>query len=115
MENAIPLPFPQTCDIYHIGNPEAEVQKIASVFMADVEVIRKAAAEGVNLIITHEPTWHNGLSLPLWTTGRAGQWPGRSLTGCGGTRWPWKRKNSSRKTASPSTVPTTGCISTSPT
>ena len=48
LENAIPLPFPQTCDIYHIGNPEAEVQKIASVFMADVEVIRKAAAEGVN-------------------------------------------------------------------
>ena len=35
LENAIPLPFPQTCDIYHIGNPEAEVQKIASVFMAD--------------------------------------------------------------------------------
>ena len=35
LENAIPLPFPQTCDIYHIGNPEAEVQKIASVFMAE--------------------------------------------------------------------------------
>lgn len=70
LENAIPLPFPQTCDIYHIGNPEAEVQKIASVFMADVEVIRKAAAEGVNLIITHEPTWHNGLSLPLWDEGQ---------------------------------------------
>ena len=70
LENAIPLPFPQTCDIYHIGNPEAEVKKIASVFMADVEVIRKAAAEGVNLIITHEPTWHNGLSLPLWDDGQ---------------------------------------------
>lgn len=66
LEKAIPLPFPQTCDLYHIGDPEAEVKKIATVFMADVEVIRKAAAEGVNLIITHEPTWHNGLSLPLW-------------------------------------------------
>lgn len=66
IEKAIPLPFENTCDFYHIGDPEAEVTKIASVFMADVEVIRRAAREGVNLIITHEPTWHNGLSLPLW-------------------------------------------------
>ena len=31
IEKAFPLPFSQTCDIYHCGNPEAEVNKIAKV------------------------------------------------------------------------------------
>lgn len=34
--------------------------------MATVEVIREAAAKGVNFIITHEPTWFTGRDVPDW-------------------------------------------------
>lgn len=74
IEDAIPLPFSKTCDIYHCGNPDAEVTKIASVFMADVAVIREAIRQGVNLIITHEPTWHAGMALPAWMDKSAAAW-----------------------------------------
>lgn len=46
-----------TCDQLMTGDPQQEVKGIAVTFMATVEVIREAAAKGVNFIITHEPTW----------------------------------------------------------
>lgn len=49
-----------SCDTLHAGSMDAEVHRIASVFMADVEVVRRAAALNVDLIITHEPTFHTG-------------------------------------------------------
>lgn len=64
-----PIDESRTCDILHVGNWEAEVHKIACVFMADIETIRKAAAEGVDLIITHEPTYHTGADNQEWLAG----------------------------------------------
>ena len=48
------------------GDPQQEVTGIAVTFMATVEVIREAAAKGVNFIITHEPTWFTGRDVPDW-------------------------------------------------
>ncbi len=56
----------ETCDRLIAGNPDMEVAGIATTFMATVEVIQKAAAEGVNLIITHEPTWFTGRDDTQW-------------------------------------------------
>jgi hypothetical protein len=52
-----PLPLEKTCDHLMAGSFDTEVTHIAVTFMATVEVIRKAAEIGANLIITHEPTW----------------------------------------------------------
>jgi hypothetical protein len=43
-----------------------EVTKIATTFMATVDVIHRAAEAGVNLIITHEPTWFTGMDGTDW-------------------------------------------------
>lgn len=51
----------ETVDTYKSGDPETEVTGIACTFMATVEVIEKAAAEGCNMLITHEPTYYNHL------------------------------------------------------
>ena len=47
-----------TCDQLMTGDHQQEVKGIAVTYMATVEVIREAAAKGVNFIITHEPTWY---------------------------------------------------------
>ena len=51
----------ETVDTYKSGGSETEVTGIACTFMATVEVIEKAAAQGCNMIITHEPTFYNHL------------------------------------------------------
>lgn len=56
----------QTCDQLIIGNPNMTVQKIGCTFMATVDVIREAAALGINFIITHEPTWFTGMDRTDW-------------------------------------------------
>lgn len=65
----VELPFPNTCDVMHIGNWEQEVKKIGICFMADVEVIRKAKATGIDFIITHEPTFYSSLDDYAWLSG----------------------------------------------
>ena len=54
------IPDEATCDKLMAGNPDMEVKKIGCTFMATVDVIREAAAQGVNMIITNEPTWFTG-------------------------------------------------------
>ena len=61
-----PLPYDKTCDHLMIGNPDMEVTKIVTTFMATVEVIEKAARMGANFIITHEPTWFTGKDDTDW-------------------------------------------------
>lgn len=61
-----PLPEDQTCDKLMIGNPDMEVTKIGTTFMATVDVIREAAEMGINFIITHEPTWFSGADDTDW-------------------------------------------------
>ena len=65
-ESGASVPDGQTCDILVAGDPDMEVTKIGSTFMATVDVIRGAAAQGINFIITHEPTWFNGIDRSEW-------------------------------------------------
>ena len=51
----------KTVDTYKSGGPESEVTGIACTFMATMEVLEKAAEQGCNLVITHEPTFYNHL------------------------------------------------------
>ena len=61
-----PLPYEKTCDHLMTGSYDMEVTKIATSFMATVEVIQKAIDMGVNFIITHEPTWFTGVDSTEW-------------------------------------------------
>jgi putative NIF3 family GTP cyclohydrolase 1 type 2 len=61
-----PLPYEKTCDHLMTGNPDMEVTKIATTFMATVDVIREAIRIGANFIITHEPTWFTGMDATEW-------------------------------------------------
>jgi putative NIF3 family GTP cyclohydrolase 1 type 2 len=54
----------QTVDTFNAGNPDSEVKGIAVSMMATLDVLRRAAAGGQNLIITHEPTFFNHLDNP---------------------------------------------------
>lgn len=60
------FPADKTCDRLICGSYDMEVKKIATTFMATVDVIRKAAQIGVNFIITHEPTWFTGMDATEW-------------------------------------------------
>ena len=72
-KSVVKLPFSDTpreiptCDVLHFGDPENEVHKIGTTFMVTVDVIHKALAEGVDMIITHEPSNCGGLdrTMPL--------------------------------------------------
>ncbi|GAB3891738.1 hypothetical protein GCM10028803_03860 [Larkinella knui] len=49
----------QTVDNLIAGTPEMPVQGIASTMMATLEVLQRAAARGLNMVITHEPTYYS--------------------------------------------------------
>lgn len=51
-------PFPETVDTLKTGEAEQQVKAVAVTFMASYEVIEKAIQLGVELIITHEPTFY---------------------------------------------------------
>jgi putative NIF3 family GTP cyclohydrolase 1 type 2 len=48
-----------TVDTFKAGNPDTPVTGIAVTMMATLDVLERAAANGQNLIITHEPTFFN--------------------------------------------------------
>ena len=49
----------ETVDTFKSGNPGDVVTGITTCMFADMKVLRKAAADHTNLIITHEPTFYN--------------------------------------------------------
>jgi putative NIF3 family GTP cyclohydrolase 1 type 2 len=49
----------QTVDKLIAGSIDTPVQGIASVMMATLETLQRAAAKGLNMIITHEPTFYS--------------------------------------------------------
>ena len=49
----------ETVDTFKAGDPDTPVTGIATTMMATYDVLRRAAASGKNLIITHEPTFYN--------------------------------------------------------
>jgi putative NIF3 family GTP cyclohydrolase 1 type 2 len=44
-------------DTFKAGSPETEVKGIATTFMATLDLLQRANAAGMNLVITHEPTF----------------------------------------------------------
>ena len=53
--------FSNTCDTLKAGDPKTEVTKIAVTMHATVEVVKKAADWGAQLLIVHEPVYYNHL------------------------------------------------------
>ena len=46
-----------------IGDPEAEVARIGTCWLADWETCRRAIRDGVNLLVVHEPTFYTHWDL----------------------------------------------------
>ena len=53
-----------TVDTFKAGDPNAKVTGIAVTMMATLDVLKRAAANGDNFVITHEPTFYNHLDKP---------------------------------------------------
>lgn len=49
----------KTVDTFKAGDPQSRVTGIATTMMATLDVLQRAAANGQNLIITHEPTFYD--------------------------------------------------------
>lgn len=49
----------ETVDTIKAGDPETPITGIATTMMATFEVLQRAAAEGKNMVITHEPTFYS--------------------------------------------------------
>ena len=50
-------------DTYKIGGPDVKVTGIATTFMSTLDVLQRAHAAGLNMIITHEPTFWSDADL----------------------------------------------------
>ena len=46
-------------DTFKAGDPNARVNRIAVTMMATLDVLKRAAANGDNFVITHEPTFYS--------------------------------------------------------
>jgi len=49
----------KTVDTFKSGNPEKPIRGIAVTMTATMDVLKKANEEGLDFIITHEPTYYN--------------------------------------------------------
>ncbi|RKN85115.1 Nif3-like dinuclear metal center hexameric protein [Paenibacillus ginsengarvi] len=58
-----------TVDTLKSGRLNGEVRKVAVVFMATYAVIKQAVESGVDLILTHEPTYYNHKDEVDWLAG----------------------------------------------
>jgi putative NIF3 family GTP cyclohydrolase 1 type 2 len=54
---------PKTVDRIIIGDPETKVKKIGTCWMPYWETCRKAVESGVNVLVTHEPTFYTHWDL----------------------------------------------------
>jgi putative NIF3 family GTP cyclohydrolase 1 type 2 len=54
----------ETVDTFKAGNPDAAVTGIAVTMMATMDVLQRASAQGLNFVITHEPTFYAHLDVP---------------------------------------------------
>jgi len=50
-------------DTIKIGGPDIKVKGIASTFMSNLDVLQRAQAAGLNMVITHEPTFWSDADL----------------------------------------------------
>src|SRR6266571_6315716 len=54
-----------TVDTFKAGNPDTLVTGVAVTMMATMDVLQRASAQGLNLVITHEPTFYAHLDRPV--------------------------------------------------
>ncbi|HEV3512557.1 MAG TPA: Nif3-like dinuclear metal center hexameric protein [Candidatus Sulfotelmatobacter sp.] len=54
----------ETVDTFKAGNPDTPVTGIAVTMMATMDVLQRASAQGLNFVITHEPTFYSHLDTP---------------------------------------------------
>jgi putative NIF3 family GTP cyclohydrolase 1 type 2 len=54
---------PRTVDRFIIGDPSTVIKKIGTCWMSDWKTCRKAVDAGVNVLITHEPTFYTHWDL----------------------------------------------------
>jgi len=54
---------PKTVDRFIIGDPNTTIKKIGTCWMSDWKTCRKAVESGVNILITHEPTFYTHWDL----------------------------------------------------
>jgi putative NIF3 family GTP cyclohydrolase 1 type 2 len=54
----------ETVDTFKAGNPDTVVTGIAVTMMATMDVLQRASAQGMNFMITHEPTFYAHLDAP---------------------------------------------------
>ena len=59
-----PSPVPSRRDTFKAGDPDAQITGIATTGMSTFRVLRRAAAEGRNFIITHEDTYFRDNDIP---------------------------------------------------
>jgi putative NIF3 family GTP cyclohydrolase 1 type 2 len=59
IQQRYPAPVADTVDTVKAGDPAAPVTGIATTFLDTMEVLREANRRGLNLVITHEPTFYN--------------------------------------------------------
>lgn len=57
------------CDGYKFGDPDAECKGIAAALVPTIDVIRRTAEKGCNLLITHEPIFYSTEDYPDWRAG----------------------------------------------
>lgn len=53
-----------TVDTFKAGNPDTPVTGVAVTMMATLDVLQRASAQGLNFVITHEPTFYAHLDIP---------------------------------------------------
>src|SRR6202158_4533090 len=54
----------ETVDTFKAGDPDTAITGIAVTMMATMDVLQRASAKGLNLVITHEPTFYAHLDTP---------------------------------------------------
>jgi len=65
IQKQIGLPWNrETVDTFKAGNPDTPVTGIAVTMIATMDVLERAAAQGLNFVITHEPTFYSHLDTP---------------------------------------------------
>lgn len=60
------LPDYHGCDDWKAGDKDSECTGVVTALSPTVNVIRKAAELGANLIVVHEPTFYTSLDEPGW-------------------------------------------------
>lgn len=62
-------PLESTADTLKSGRPDAEVRKVAVMFLATYTLIKRAIDAGADMIVTHEPTYYFHTDQHDWGAG----------------------------------------------